>query len=155
MKPLWSMSAAKALLLSAFAATAVTQAVPANADILSPQANAPQSGQLLNAGASKALTAISHLKTNSSAVSPLSCGVQFSAWIPANTTRTYYTYGWNPTNTIYWSIMDDSYPSSGYITLSNVSLDRPSSNTVAYLLTVQNLSPNYGKLFEGRFCYLQ
>ena len=153
MKPLWSMSAAKALLLSVFAATAVAQAFPANASILSPQANAPQSGQLLSAGASKTLNSISHVKTNSSAVSPLYCGVQFSAWIPPNSTQNWFTYGWNPTNTINWSIMDD-YQSSGEITLSNVALDRTSSSAVTYYLTVQNLSSNY-KFFEGRYCYLQ
>jgi hypothetical protein len=136
-----TLKAAKALLFATVVAAA-SQAIPASAETT----------HTFNAGLSAVTAAQSHslISTDSST---LKCGVQWSATIPANSSQLWFTYDWNQKNYVNWSVMDETLPDGGpAVSITNVAVDRNSSQYVTYWLTVVNTS-NYAKYFQGRYCF--
>ena len=143
MKASWNVGTAKALVSSAIVA-ALTLVNPATSNAQT----FPASVHPLNAGNARAVT------TYGLSPSAVTCGVQWSATIPANSSQLWFTFDWNPGSQVVWTIMDTSLPDSGNgVSMSNISVDRNTAKTATYWITVVNTSSST-KAFNGRYCVL-
>ncbi len=80
-------------------------------------------------------------------------GVQWTATIPAKTTKTWYTWGWAATSHIVWYLMSNT-PKSGAAQLDwDVAVGRADANNCTYWITVTNLTST-AITFEGRYAVL-
>lgn len=110
----------------------------------------PMAVQIFNAGRAPAAPS----KLFDAGRKQVTCGVQFTGTIPAQTTYLYYTFDWAPAEYVEWSVMSDSvYSGEAEFTLSPVSTQRSTASDVTYWLTITN-NTSSSQNFEGRYCIL-
>jgi hypothetical protein len=80
-------------------------------------------------------------------------GVQIVDTIPANTSIDYFTWGWDPSWDVVWTVVSTS-PAPGQPQLEwSVAIERATNTSVTYYVTITNLTSNDVGV-EGRYAIL-
>lgn len=77
-------------------------------------------------------------------------GVQWYGTIAGNSSRRWFTWGWNPKWHVIWTIMPLTQCPGGPQLKWNVQVERANSNQCTYWITVTNQTPDTVR-FEGRY----
>jgi hypothetical protein len=80
-------------------------------------------------------------------------GVQWTATLNPNETRTWSTLNWNPASHVVWYITPASMNASAPELQWTVAVERASAAACTYWITVQNLT-DAAVTFEGRYAIL-
>jgi hypothetical protein len=80
-------------------------------------------------------------------------GVQIVDTMPPNASIDYFTYGWDPTWDVVWTVVPTS-PAPGQPQVEwNVAVERATDASVTYYVTITNLTSNDVGV-EGRYAIL-
>jgi photosystem II stability/assembly factor-like uncharacterized protein len=81
------------------------------------------------------------------------CGTQWTGSLNPNQTQRWFTWGWPATWHMIWTVMPTTPFTDGAEITWTVAVERASSESVTYWITVQNLT-NVPVTFEGRYAIL-
>ena len=77
-------------------------------------------------------------------------GIQIRDVIPANSTHTWFTFNWNPSQHVIWTVVPVSINTTAAELTWTVAVQRTSSTAATYYITVANTTAAAVN-FEGRY----
>jgi hypothetical protein len=80
-------------------------------------------------------------------------GVQIADTMPANATIDYFTWGWDPSLDVVWTVVPTTQSTGQPQVEWNVAIERASDTSVTYHVTITNLTPSDLGV-EGRYAIL-
>jgi hypothetical protein len=80
-------------------------------------------------------------------------GVQIADTMPPNATIDYFTWGWDPSLDVVWTVVPTTQSTGQPQVEWNVAIERASDTSVTYHVTITNLTPSDLGV-EGRYAIL-